>query len=102
MEETKVEEKKVKNKKKSKPRRERIKLWGNNLDQVLKELEMPDIELADLVKTTPAHICRIKSNQTSSISLPVALKIAKVLGKPVEQLWILDDPNPIPEKKTKK
>ncbi len=100
MEDTTVKTK-SKKAKKSKPRRERIKLWGNNLDKALKEIGMPDIELADLVKTTPAHICRIKSNQTSSISLPVALKIAKVLKKPVEELWILDDPNPQPEKKKK-
>ncbi|MES2287626.1 MAG: helix-turn-helix transcriptional regulator [Bacteroidota bacterium] len=100
MEELKV---KSKTKKKSKPRRERIKLWGNNLDAALKEKDnMPDIELADLVGTTPAHICRIKSNQTSSISLPIAMKIARVLGKPVESLWILDNPNPVPEKKKSK
>ena len=97
MEQVKVMEEKIvlkKAKKKSKPKRERIKLWGNNLDKALKELGMPDIELADLANTTPAHICRIKSNLTSSISLPIAMTIAEVLKKPVEELWILRDPNP--------
>lgn len=88
----------VKKAKKAKVRKPRIKLWGNVLDKALKEMDMPDIELAELVGTNAGHICRIKSNKTSSISLPMAIKIAKVIKKPVEELWLLEDPNPAPVK----
>ena len=90
----------LKKQKPKKVKRERIKLWGNVLDAAMKEIGMSDIELADLANTSASHICIIKQNKTSSISLPVAITIARILKKPVEELWILDPPTPV--KKVKK
>lgn len=70
-------------------KREKSQVAGNRIKQILDEIEMSQVELADLaLEGNTAHLSRIINGQRKCISLPVAMKIAKVLKRPVEQVFI--------------
>ncbi len=75
--------------KKTKPK---SKLYGNKIRQILQDIEMSPQELADRIETSPSHISRIINGQRRCISLPIAMKIALVLGRPVEEIFIYQNP----------
>lgn len=68
------------------------KLYGNRIKEILQEIEMSPQELADRIETSPSHISRIINGQRRCISLPIAMKIALVLGRPVEEIFIYKNP----------
>lgn len=77
----KEEEKKVK-----KPKE---KLHSNKIRIILDEIGMSQQELADLtLDGNAAHLSRIINGQRRCISLPIAIKISKVLKRPVEEVFI--------------
>jgi plasmid maintenance system antidote protein VapI len=73
-----------------KQKREKIKLKENRLKEFLGNVQMSQQELADETNTNKAHISKIINKKGSCISLPMALKIAKVLKTNVETLFILE------------
>ncbi len=75
-----------------KEKKAKEKIYGNNIREILMEIEMSQQELADLVGTNAAHISHIINGKRRSISLPIAMKIAKVLNRPVEEVFMLDEP----------
>jgi DNA-binding XRE family transcriptional regulator len=83
---------KNKSKMKEKKTKPKSKLYGNKIRQILQEIEMSPQELADRVETSPSHISRIINGQRRCISLPIAIKIALVLGRPVEDIFIYKNP----------
>lgn len=75
-------------------RKEKAQIQGNRIKQILEEIDMPQVELADLaLDGNTAHLSRIINGQRKCISLPIAMKIAKVLGKSVEEVFIYGDDN---------
>jgi DNA-binding XRE family transcriptional regulator len=77
------------NLKKKKTRKAKEKLHSNKIKQALTDIGMSQAELADLaLGGNAAHLSRIMNGQRRCISLPIAIKIAKVLGKPVEEIFI--------------
>jgi DNA-binding XRE family transcriptional regulator len=77
--------KKVKNKK------PKLRLKENKVKAKLQEIEMSQQELADRVGTNRAHINKIANQNSPAISLPIAIKIAKILKTPVEQLFVVQN-----------
>jgi DNA-binding XRE family transcriptional regulator len=71
-------------------RRTKVKLKENRVKEYLDKVEMTQQELADETNTNKAHISKIINKKDSCISLPMALKIAKVLNTDVESLFILE------------
>lgn len=72
-----------------KERKPKEKLHSNRIRIILEEIEMSQAELADLaLDGDAAHLSRIINGQRRSISLPIAIKIANVLKKPVEEVFI--------------
>jgi len=72
-----------------KEKKSKEKLYGNKIKAILKQIEMSQQELADLaLNGNAAHLSRIMNGKRRCISLPIAMKIAKVLGKPVEDIFI--------------
>jgi len=70
-------------------KKEKSQVAGNRIKQILDEIEMSQVELADLaLDGNTAHLSRIINGQRKCISLPVAMKIAKALKRPVEQVFI--------------
>ena len=67
-------------------------LYGNNIKLILKHIGMTQQELADTVGTSKVHISKIVNGERRSISLPIAMKIANVLQRPVEEVFILNEP----------
>ena len=77
---------KAKAKKIKKPKE---KLHSNRIKIILEQIGMSQQELADLALYGNAgHLSRIINGQRRCISLPVAIKISKVLNKPVEEIFI--------------
>lgn len=77
---------KTKVKKEKKPRE---KLHSNKIKQILDEIGMSQIELADLaLDGNTAHLSRIINGKRRCISLPIAIKICNVLKRPVEEVFI--------------
>jgi len=68
-------------------RKAKSKMYSNSIKKIMKEIDMSQKELADLVETNPAHLSRIINGQRQCISLPIAIKIAKALGRPVEEVF---------------
>jgi DNA-binding XRE family transcriptional regulator len=65
------------------------KLHSNKIRQILQEIEMSQQELADLaLDGNSAHLSRIINGQRRCISLPIAIKIAIALKRPVEEVFI--------------
>ena len=83
---------KLKPKKKVKVKRGKAKIYGHRLKEVMAEKEMCDKELADLIETNAPHMYRILHNERLCLSLPIAMKIAKALNTPIEELFFLEDP----------
>ena len=72
-----------------KERKPKEKLHSNRIRIILEEIEMSQAELADLaLDGNSAHLSRIINGQRRSISLPIAIKIANVLQRPVEEVFI--------------
>jgi transcriptional regulator with XRE-family HTH domain len=72
-----------------KERKPKEKLHSNRIRIILEEIEMSQQELADLALDGDAsHLSRIINGQRRSISLPIAIKIANVLKRPVEEVFI--------------
>jgi DNA-binding XRE family transcriptional regulator len=66
------------------------KLHSNKIRQILTEIDMSQAELADIaLDGNAAHLSRIINGQRRCISLPIAIKIAKALKKPVEEVFVL-------------
>lgn len=74
---------------KKKPRKERLKLKGNNVKKYMLEQDMCSQELADITGISPPHICRIIKEQKKCVSLPIALIMGKALNTPVEKLFYM-------------
>jgi transcriptional regulator with XRE-family HTH domain len=70
----------------------KAKMYGNRIKEILEKKGMSPQELSDLTKIIPSHISRIINGQRRCISLPTAIKIAQVLKKPVEYVFIYDAP----------
>ena len=65
------------------------KLHSNRIKQILQEIEMSQQELADLALNGNAgYLSRIMNGQRRCLSLPIAIRISKVLGRPVEEVFI--------------
>lgn len=65
------------------------KLHSNRIREILNQTGMSQQELADLaLDGNTAHASRIINGQRRCISLPIAIKIAQVLNKPVEEIFI--------------
>jgi len=72
-----------------KERKPKEKLHSNRIRIILEEIEMSQQELADLALDGDAsHLSRIINGQRRSISLPIAIKIANALKRPVEEVFI--------------
>lgn len=63
------------------------KMYSNRIRAILDEINMTQQELADNINTNPAHLSRIINGQRKCISLPIAMKIAKGLGRSVEDVF---------------
>jgi DNA-binding XRE family transcriptional regulator len=67
------------------------KLHSNKIRQILIEMDMSQAELADLaLDGNAAHLSRIINGQRRCISLPIAIKIANALKRPVEEVFVLN------------
>lgn len=74
-----------------KKKREKSKIKDNKIRFYLEKLQMPQQELADLCDTNRAHISKLVNNRCNCISLPIAMKIAKALKQPVENVFTLEE-----------
>jgi DNA-binding XRE family transcriptional regulator len=63
----------------------------NNVQSFLDKAEMTQQELADRIGSNRAHISKIANQKSPSVSLPIAMKIAEVLGTTVEKLFEMDE-----------
>jgi len=81
-----------KTKKRKKTRKEKEKLAGNNITAILTEIGMSQQELADIaLRGDAAYLSRIIQNKRKSLSLPIAIKIARALKRPVEKVFNYTD-----------
>jgi DNA-binding XRE family transcriptional regulator len=65
------------------------KLHSNKIGQILEEIGMCQQELADLALDGNAgYLSIIINGKRRCISLPIAIKIARVLKRPVEEIFI--------------
>jgi len=72
-----------------KEKKPKEKLHSNKIRMILDEIGMSQQELADLaLDGRTSHLSRIINGQRRCISLPIAIKIANVLNKPVEEIFI--------------
>jgi DNA-binding XRE family transcriptional regulator len=79
----------MKSKKTQKVKKPKEKLHSNRIKIILEEIGMSQQELADLsLSGNAAHLSRIMNGQRRCISLPIAIKICKILNKPVEEVFI--------------
>ena len=77
----------MKEKKVKKPKE---KLHSNNIRKILADIDMTQQELADIsLDGNSAHLSRIINGQRRCISLPIAIKIAMALNRPVERVFTL-------------
>lgn len=68
----------------------KIRLLENKVKLRLEEIGMSQQELADRVGTNRAHINKIANQNSPAVSLPIAIKIAKELKLPVEDLFVVE------------
>lgn len=73
-----------------KDKKEREKLSGNRIPELLEIKGMRRVELANLIGISEAHLSRIINNKTLQVSLPTAIKIAQGLEEPVENVFIFE------------
>ena len=65
------------------------KLHSNKIRLILAQIGMSQQELADItLDGNAAHLSRIINGQRRCISLPIAIKIANALQRPVEEVFI--------------
>ena len=74
----------------SKDKKQREKLSGNRIPELLEIKGMRRVELANLIGISEAHLSRIINNKTLQVSLPTAIKIAQGLEEPVENVFIFE------------
>lgn len=76
---------------KSQLKKTKEKLHSNKIRQILTEIDMSQAELADIaLDGNAAHLSRIINGQRRCISLPIAIKIAVALNRPVEEVFVLN------------
>jgi len=75
--------------KKKKTKKPKLRLKENSVKIKLQEIGMSQQELADRVGTNRAHINKIANQNSPAVSLPIAIKIAKELKTPVEELFVV-------------
>lgn len=71
-------------------KKEKEKLSGNRIPELLEIKGMKRVELANLIGISEAHLSRIINNKTLCVSLPIAIKIAQGLNEPVENVFIFE------------
>jgi DNA-binding XRE family transcriptional regulator len=71
-------------------KKEREKLTGNRISELLHIKGIKAVELAHLIGISEAHLSRIINNKNVCISLPIAIKIAQGLDEPVENVFIFE------------
>ena len=72
-----------------KPKKPKEKLHSNKIRLILAQIGMSQQELADItLDGNAAHLSRIINGQRRCISLPIAIKIANALQRPVEEVFI--------------
>ena len=76
--------------KKAKAKKPKAKIKSNKVQFYLDEQNMTQQELADRTGTNRAHISKIAKQNSPSISLPVAMKIAGVLNVSIEDLFEME------------
>lgn len=65
------------------------KLHSNRIRIILEEIGMSQQELADIaVSGNAGYMSRVINGNRRCISLPMAIKIAQALNKPVEEVFI--------------
>jgi DNA-binding XRE family transcriptional regulator len=75
-------------------KKDKEKLHSNKIRQILQETDMTQQELADLaLDGNAAHLSRIINGQRRCISLPIAIKISRVLNRPVEEVFVYKGTN---------
>ena len=62
----------------------------NRLKVLRAEKDITQAELAELVGVTRSTINYLEGNEYTP-SLPLALKLARYFGKPIEEIFILED-----------
>lgn len=72
-------------------KKKKVSVKKNLIKETLEIIGMSQQELADRVGTNRAHISKIAQQKSPSISLPIAIKIAKELNKTVEEIFFIDD-----------
>lgn len=72
-------------------KKERAKIVGNRITEVLEEKNMTRPELCDILMYDPSRMAKIINNKTPSLTLVTAMKIARVLDCPVETLFVIKD-----------
>lgn len=75
--------------KKAKLKKPKSQMYSNRIKAILTEIGMSQQELADVMNVNPAHLSRIINGLHKCISLPIAMKIAQGLGRPVEDVFQL-------------
>jgi DNA-binding XRE family transcriptional regulator len=75
---------------KAKIKKAKLRLKENKVKEVLATMGMSQQELADRIGTNRGHISKIANQRSPAISLPIAIKIAKELKMPVEELFIIE------------
>lgn len=79
----------IKKEKEKRVTRPKSKLHSNKIGQILDEIGMCQQELADRALDGNApYLSIIINGKRRCISLPIAIKIARVLKRPVEEIFI--------------
>lgn len=74
-----------------KPKKERTKIHANYIRAILQEKGMSQQELADLsLNGDKQTLSKIILGKKRCISLPTAMAISKVLGVPVESIFVIN------------
>jgi transcriptional regulator with XRE-family HTH domain len=74
---------------KTKIKKAKCGLLGNNIRQYLIQKKMTQQQLAERIGTNRAHISRIINNRCPSLSVAIAMKISLVLEVPMDNLFII-------------
>jgi len=72
-------------------KRKKASIKSNKIKELLIAKGMTQQELADRVGTNRAHICKIAMQKSPSISLPIAILIAKELEVSIEYLFTINE-----------
>ncbi|MEM2138822.1 MAG: helix-turn-helix transcriptional regulator [Candidatus Woesearchaeota archaeon] len=69
--------------------KDKIKIKGNRIKEVLKQKNMSQQELADKCGISKHHLSMIVNNKKPNLSVPIALKISKALKTNIDDLFII-------------